>query len=168
MIVNYPAPAGDAEDVAYVDLLLMALARSRVSLLNVALTRDNALVSDVGGGWGTHIQPYPFQAWMHLPPGNVSMAEQVTMATFASLAENEVSQNELGRLKNLLLTEIAMSHEFAMELASYRGYWTVVGGDDFIDNYFSRIESATPADLRRTAAKYFAPEGRLTTTLMPQ
>ncbi len=168
MIVNYPAPSGDAEDVAYMDLLLMALVRSRVSLLNVALTRDNDLVSDVGGGWGTHIQPYPFQAWMHLPPGNVSMAEQVTMETFASLADEEVSRDELARLKNLLLTEIAMSHEVAMELASYRGYWTIVGGDDFIDNYFARIESATPADLRRTAQKYFGPEGHLTTTLIPQ
>jgi len=168
MIINYPAPAGDSDDVAYVDLLLMALARSRVSLLNLALTRDNDLVSDVGGGWGTHIQPYPFQAWMHLPPGNVSLAEQATMEAFTSLAEDEVSPDELDRLKNLLLTEIAMSHEMAMEQASYRGYWTIVGGDGFIDNYFSRIESATPADLRRTAAKYFAPEGLLTTALMPQ
>ncbi len=168
MIVNYPAPAGDGEDVAYMDLLLMALARSRVSLLNVALTRDNDLVSDVGGGWGTHIQPYPFQAWMHLPPENVSAADQITTETFASLAEEEISQDELERLKNLLLTEVAMGHELAMDQASYRGYWTIVGGEDFIDNYFSRIESATPEDLRRTAEKYFAPEGHLTTALMPQ
>ncbi len=168
MIINYPGPAGSAEDVAYMDLLLMALARSRVSLLNVALTRDHDLVSDVGGGWGTHIQPYPFQAWMHLPAGNVSMAEQVTTETFSSLAEEEVSEVELERLKNLLQTEIAMSQELAVEQASYRGYWTIVGGDDFIDDYFARIESATPADLRRTAEKYFAAEGHLTTALLPQ
>jgi len=168
MIINYPAPAGDSDDVAYVDLLLMALARSRVSRLNVALTRENDLVKDVGGGWGTHVQPYPFQAWMHLPVGNVSLAEQATVDEFTALTQESLSQDELDRLKNLLLTEIALGNELAMEKASYRGYWTLVGGDDFLDNYFSRIASATPADLRRTAEKYFAPEGHLATVLMPQ
>ncbi len=167
MIVNYPAPGGASEDVPYLDLLLMALARGRTSRLNVALTRDRSLVTDVGGGWGTHIQPYPFQVWMHVVPGNVSLAEQVTAETFAALAEEDLGQAEVDRLKNLLLTEVAMSNELAMEQASYRGYWTIVGGEDFIDSYFAGIASATPADLRRVAAKYFAAESHLAAILMP-
>ena len=105
---------------------------------------------------------------MNLPPGNVSLAEEVTVGEFGALAEEEMSRDELDRIKNLLLTEIAIGNEVPAEQAAYRGYWTIVGGADFIQNYFDRIESATPADLKRTAAKYFAAERHLATTLMPR
>ncbi len=167
LIVNYPAPPGSSDDVAAMDLLLMALARSRVSRLNTALMRENEYVSDVGAGWGTHIQPYPFQAWMHLPPGNVDAALATTVQTFAELAEEEVSPEELERLKTLLLTEIAIANEPAGERAAYRGYWTIVGGMDFIDDYFAGIEAATPSDLRRVAEQYFTPENHLAAVLTP-
>jgi len=78
----------------------------------------------------------------------------------AKVRENGVTPEELQKVKNLKLRELASSyatmHSRAQNLAHYH---VMHGGTDKINHQWERYESLTPEDLQRVANKYLTPQG---------
>jgi predicted Zn-dependent peptidase len=155
IIVGFPAPSASDEDVAAMDLLLMLLGRGRASRLERALILDEELAVSVNAGWGTKRQPNPIMAWVDVGDHDVDAAREAAVDAFLSLADDPIDEDDVARARIALLTEVAEARSGMAERASYQGYWAVVSGIGFVDDYTARINELTREDLERVAKKYF-------------
>jgi zinc protease len=150
----FPAPSVQDPDNVIMDLILMVLGRGRSSRLHRVLVEERRLVEDVQANWATRTQPSPFIIWMDLSSENARPAEDAVLAVLRSLVEHPVDGAELAKAKTLLESEILFDNETAEGQAFYYGYWTILGGTGFVDDYLARIKSATTNDLTRVARLY--------------
>jgi predicted Zn-dependent peptidase len=137
------------------DLLLMLLGRGRASRLERALILDDELAVSVNAGWGTKRQPNPIMAWVDVGDHDVDAAREAAVDAFLSLADDPIDEDDVARARIALLTEVAEARSGMAERASYQGYWAVVSGIGFVDDYTARINELTREDLERVAKKYF-------------
>lgn len=166
----FSTPAYGTDDWVALDALAYLLADGDSSRLQRALVRDGRLAQDVD----TYLYPTALCGMF----GVVATArsgveaealEEAVRTAVRSVARDGVSDAELtGALRRVRrdhVQELATVEERADHLA-YAA--TVLGDADRLNSVIAAYERVTPADVRRVAAEYLAPERAATVVVLPR
>ncbi len=167
-VVALPGPTVTDEHSITMDVLLIVLERGRSSRLNRIVREEKGLVQSVGAGWYTQLHPSPMFVWMEAKPENIEAAEQAVVDVLTGFAAEPVTEHELEKAKTILEAAILFDHETAEMQAFYYGYWSSIGGTEFADRYFDRLQEVTAAEIQEAAARYFSSGVHVTAAILPE
>jgi predicted Zn-dependent peptidase len=86
----------------------------------------------------------------------------------AGLAEEPVTEHELTKAKTILEAATLFDYETAEMQGFYDGYWSSIGGTEFADRYFDRLQEVTAAEVQSAAARRFASGVHVTAAILPE
>jgi predicted Zn-dependent peptidase len=167
-VAAFPGPSVTDEDSITMDVLLIVLERGRSSRLNRIVREEHGLVQSIGAGWYTQLHPSPLFVWMEASPEKIEEAEEAVVEVLGTLAEEPVSERELEKAKTILEAATLFDHETAEMQAFYYGYWSSIGGIEFADQYFDRLQEVTAEEIREAAARHFSSGVHVTAAIIPE
>ncbi len=169
VLAGFRGPAGRDADSLVLDLIETALSAGEGARLKRALVYEQELCVDAHVYFGWRIDPALFEISLKLNPGvDPARAESSLWAELSRISDEQISERELERAKNLvrnnllraLSTTNGRAHtigQIEMMLGSWRAML------DLPDRY----AAITAADVQRVAQKTFAPHRRNVVTLTP-
>jgi len=123
-------------------------------------------------GQGNLIEdPNLFYAVAIVQPGrSPEEAEEALVAEIERLKREPISEAELQQAKNQFARDYIIGRESNQQKATHLAHAIVLHNGDVTttDGEFDIFMNVTVADVQRVARKYFAPETRLTITIMPR
>ncbi|MFT3916222.1 MAG: pitrilysin family protein [Anaeromyxobacteraceae bacterium] len=169
LLAGWRGPPARHPDAAALDLLQVCLAVGESSRLRRRMVLDTEVAVSVSVSWGWRIDPGIFIAFVELAPGaSPARAERMLFDELAKVADRGVTAAEMARARALLrssvLHELATHHGIAHALGQAEallGDWREAG------RALELYATITPADVRRVAREYLAPERRSIVTLDP-
>lgn len=167
-VAAFPGPSVTDEDSITMDVLLIVLERGRSSRLSRIVREERGLVQSIGAGWYTQLQPSPLFVWMEASPDKIAEAEEAVVDVLVGLAEEPVTENELEKAKTILEAATLFDHETAEMQAFYYGYWSSIGGIEFADQYFDRLQEVTAEEIQEAAARHFSSRVHVTAAILPE
>jgi zinc protease len=157
----YPIPDIQHPDVPILDVLDAILSVGRNSRFFQTLI-EPGLASQVSSYSAALIEPgwYNISASL-IPEQDLQSVDQVLLQTIEALQETLVSDEELERAKQQLMTHFIMSNREIDSQASQLAYSEVVTGDyKYSDRYLTQIQQVSAADVQRVAQTYLKAEQR--------
>lgn len=167
-VAAFPGPCVTDEDSITMDVLLIVLERGRSSRLNRIVREERGLVQSIGAGWYTQLQPSPLFVWMEASPDKIEEAEEAVVSVLAGLAKEPITEHELEKAKTILEASTLFDHETAEMQAFYYGYWASIGGIEFADRYFNRLQEVTAGEIQEAAARHFSSGVHVTAAILPE
>jgi zinc protease len=167
-VAAFPGPSVTDEDSITMDVLLIVLERGRSSRLSRIVREELGLVQSIGAGWYTQLHPSPLFVWMEASPDKIEEAEEAVVRVLAGLAEEPVAEDELEKAKTILEAATLFDHETAEMQGFYYGYWSSIGGTEFADTYFDRLQEVTAAEIQESAARHFSSGVHVTAAIVPE
>jgi zinc protease len=167
-VVALPGPTVTDEHSVTMDVLLIVLQAGRSSRLNRIVREEKGLVQSIGAGWYTQLHPSPMFVWMEARPDDIEAAEQAVVDVLTDFAVQPVTEHELEKAKTILEAGILFDHETAERQAFYYGYWSSIGGIEFADRYFDRLQEVTAAEIQEAAARHFRSAAHVTAAILPE
>jgi len=155
------APAETAADAPALELLADILGTGRSSRLYERLVRGEQASSDID------IFPYFLEKAgvvgvfaVGNPDTPMEKLDKIIDEEIAKVRDTGVTSEELQKVKNLKLRELASAYGTMQKRAENLAHFHVMFGDTGkINRQWERYESITPEDIQRVADKYLAPEG---------
>ncbi|MBN9522756.1 insulinase family protein [bacterium] len=150
----------DADDPA-LDVIQRVLSDGKTSRLYKKLVEDERIAAEVDAGNYTGKLPGWFAVNVELLPSkDRAKTERLIFAEMERLAKEPVSDAELNRARRKILANFVFGRESVHSLADTIARASVYtdGGDAvaYYQTYLDRLAALTPADIQKTAAKYFA------------
>jgi zinc protease len=167
-VVAFPGPSVTDEDSITMDVLLIVLERGRTSRLNRVVREELGLVQSIGAGWYTQLHPSPLFVWMEASPDKIEEAEAAVVSVLGGFAGEPVTEREIEKAKTILEAWTLFDHETAERQAFYYGYWSSIGGIEFADQYFDRLQEVTAAEIQEAAARHFRSGAHVTAAILPE
>lgn len=93
-----------------------------------------------------------------LEDADMEQAQLLIWAELQKLIETPVSEEELLKVKNSMISGVTFSEISIIERAINLAYYEMLGDADFINDQLKEIESVTVADVQRVAKKIFLKE----------
>ena len=161
--ITYLLPPRKSDDSDTLRVIEVILGRGESSRLNQSLVyrqqvaasaSANADLRDDAGLFGLTI----------ITAGGKSAddAEKAALAELDKLQKETVTDAELDKARNLLLSDVLTARETASGQAFALGEAAVSFGDpERVNTDIARLQSVTAADVQRVALKYFTPENRV-------
>ena len=88
---------------------------------------------------------------------NLERAEERVRRETARVRQEEVAEDELGRAKAYLLSNLALDRRTNARQAWYLAFFELAGvGHEFLDRYMAAVEAVTAEDVLRAARRYLA------------
>jgi zinc protease len=157
----YPIPDVQHPDVPVLDVLDAVLSVGRNSRFFQTLI-EPGLVSQVSSYSAALMEPgwYNISAAL-IPEQTLEDVDLVLLKTIEDLQQNLISDEELERAKQQLMTHFIMSNREIDSQASQLAYSEIVTGDyRYSDRYLAHIQQVSAADVRRVALTYLKAEQR--------
>lgn len=151
----YPIPDIHHPDVPVLDVLDAILSVGRNSRFFQTLI-EPGLASQVSSYSAALIEPgwYNISAAL-IPEQDLQNVDQVLLQTIESIQQTLVSDEELERAKQQLMTHFMMSNREIDSQASQLAYSEIVTGDyRYSDRYLTQIHQVSAADVQRVAQTY--------------
>jgi zinc protease len=151
----YPIPNVQHPDVPVLDVLDAILSVGRNSRFFQTLI-EPGLASQVSSHSAALIEPgwYNISAAL-IPEQDLQNVDQVLLQTIESIQQTLVSDEELERAKQQLMTHFMMSNREIDSQASQLAYSEMVTGDyRYSDRYLTQIQQVSAADVQRVAQTY--------------
>jgi zinc protease len=151
----YPIPNVQHPDVPVLDVLDAILSVGRNSRFFQTLI-EPGLASQVSSYSAALIEPgwYNISAAL-IPEQDLQNVDQVLLQTIESIQQTLVSDEELERAKQQLMTHFMMSNREIDSQASQLAYSEMVTGDyRYSDRYLTQIHQVSAADVQRVAQTY--------------
>jgi len=126
-----------------------------------------ALAASAVGNLTEH--PNLFYLFAIVQPGHTpAEAEQALVRQLDQLRTEPVTERELSRVKNQFARDYVLGRETVQQKASVLAHASVLHNGDVAsaDAEFDLFQRVTAEDIQRVARTYFAPEGRLTVTVL--
>jgi zinc protease len=167
--VGYKVPMKIGKDYVALVVLGDVLLNGDASRLYQALVKGKELMTQVQGGVN-----FPFESpWrnsgptlfsyfgLYKPGTDVKAVVEAAQAEIGKLASAGVPATELARVKNKMRADYYAGIELPIDRADTLALAQLVLGDaNAVNTIPADIESVTPADLQRVAAKYLTPANR--------
>ncbi len=151
----YPIPDVQHPDVPVLDVLDAVLSVGRNSRFFQTLI-EPGLASHVSSYSAALMEPgwYNISASL-IPEQTLEAVDRVLLQTIADIQQTPVSDEELERAKQQLMTHFMMSNREVDSQASQLAYSEVVTGDYcYSDRYLAQIQQVSAADVQRVAQTY--------------
>jgi len=169
LLAGFRGPSGRDPDSLVLDLIETALSSGEGARLKRALVYEQELCVDSHVYYGWRMDPGLFEISLKLNPGvDPQRAESSLWAELSRLSDEQISERELERAKNLVRNQLLRALSTTNGRAHTIGQMEVMLGTwramlDLPDRY----ASITAADVQRVAQKTFAPHRRNVVTLVP-
>jgi zinc protease len=169
LLAGFRGPSGRDPDSLVLDLIETALSSGEGARLKRALVYEQELCVDSHVYYGWRMDPGLFEISLKLNPGvDPQRAESSLWAELSRLSDEQISERELERAKNLVRNQLLRGLSTTNGRAHTIGQMEVMLGTwramlDLPDRY----ASITAADVQRVAQKTFAPHRRNVVTLVP-
>jgi zinc protease len=169
IVVGYRSPAGQDQDALVLDLIETALSRGEGARLKRALVYEQELCVEVRAGFGWRLDPGPFEVSLKLNPGaDPVRAENALLTELSRVCDEELSEKELTRAKNLVRAHLLHGLSTCNGRAHTLGQMEMMLGSwramlDLPDRY----NAITAAEVQQVARKTFAPHQRNVVTVLP-
>lgn len=167
-VVAFPGPMVTDEDSIAMDVLLIILERGRSSRLNRVVKEELGLVHSIGAGWYTQLHPSPMFVWMEAAPEQIEAAELAVVELMSGFSEAPVTERELEKAKTILEAATLFDHQTAEMQGFYYGYWSSIGGIEFADAYFDRLQEVTAEEVHEAADRHFGSGVHVTAAILPE
>ncbi|MEZ0372354.1 MAG: M16 family metallopeptidase, partial [Candidatus Sericytochromatia bacterium] len=168
LAVCWPAPALADPDFAPLLLLHYLLSEGWSSRLYQSLVETRHLASDVTSLLFETREPYLF--WIQLDLSECLPPEQVEAGLFAeieAIQRQGVSEAELNRVRNQLLTDFYLGQETTEDRAEFAGEMAISGGWELLCSYQNRLAAVSCEDIQRVAVSWLKAETRTIGWLWP-
>ncbi len=168
LMMGMVGPKADSPDQFACDLLSSILGNGESSLLWKRLKDEQSLVYSTSFRFNTCKYEGPVYAFAVCEPDKLPAVEQGIKSVLDEVKKNGVTENDLQKAKNSILTSYYTSHERGLDIAdSYAQYDSFIGYK-YIDDYPGNIENVTLADVAAAARKYLNTETYVLTTVVPK
>lgn len=167
--IAWPSVALTHPDAPLLDLLAVVIGHGDSSPLWQCLREKKRLVHSIDAHHWSPGEAGLFAIFFSADPEKREAAEREIRAELTRIAERGFKPAELARaVRQLVVGEIG-GRKTTSRRAARLGSAEVVAGDlDFSRNWFARVASATPAELRRVLREWLAPERENTVSLDPK
>ncbi len=167
--VAWPSVALTHSDAPLLDLLAVVIGHGDSSPLWRRLRENKRLVHSIDAHHWSPGEAGLFAIFFTSDPDKREAAEREIRAELTRIAARGFKSAELARaVRQLVVGEIG-GRKTTSRRAARLGSAEVVAGDlDFSRNWFARVASATPAELRRVLREWLAPERENTVSLDPK
>jgi zinc protease len=151
----YPIPNIQHPDVPALDVMDAVLSVGRNSRFFQTLV-EPGLASHVSSYSAALIEPGWYNVSVALIPGQtLKVVDQALLQTIDEILQNPISEEELERAKQQLMTHFIMSNRDVDSQASQLAYSELVAGDyHYSDRYLAKIQQVSTADVQRVAQTY--------------
>jgi zinc protease len=169
MIMGFNTIRIDDPDDPVLDVISSVLTSGKTGRLYKKLVEQELIATDVGSGNYAGRYPGWFGIQVQLLPGkDRAQAEKLVLKELQRLRDEPVSEAELKRVKNGVLSEQVFGRESVHGLADSIARGVMTGDLDRLKSYLPRLMAVTTADVQRAARKYFDPEQRVVVWSVPQ
>jgi len=161
LLMAFPIPAMDHEDIPALDIIQMLLSGGRSSRLQKAVVESGIATSAYGYAADAR-DPSLFLLGASMQDKmKANLAEKVILRELDRLSNEEVSQLELERARNLLSFEFFSSLETNPEKAQYLGHYESQRGkvEKGLELHKRRL-AVTSQQVREVAQRHFLPQRR--------
>lgn len=169
-MVSYHVPEAKNPDFIVLDVAAVVLSRGQSSRLYKRMIDEEPLALSVNGGAGDSLDP-TLMTFTIQPRAGVDTArtEKVLFDELDRLQKTEVSERELQKAKNQLLTAHYSQLKTIAGRAQLLGHYeTLVGDYTKTFTIDKDYQAVTAADIQRVAKKYFTEKNRTVATLIPE
>jgi zinc protease len=156
-------------DLYPLDVLAVIMGDGRTSRLYKKVRDQKGLVLSISAeSWTPTFVEGQFLISMDLPYENLSNAIDAVWEELSDVRQNLVSEDELKRAKNKVMSDYIFSQESVESQArQLTADWVATGDPYFSETYVSRIKAVTADDIRRVAQKYFKREAMSLAAIKP-
>jgi zinc protease len=169
MGLAYPIAAFRDEDTTYLDLLAMVLGSGDSSRLYRNVKDRYEFVHTISATAYTPLDPGLFLVDVALEPDGIETALTAIAKEIQHMRDSGPSEVELERARVNLLANQIYEKETMQGQARKMGYYeTLSGGLEEEEAYLERARRATPADLKKVAQRYLAPQRANVVALLPR
>jgi zinc protease len=156
-------------DDPVLDVIQTLLAGGKTGRLYRKLIEEERIAGAVSSGNYSGRYPGWFGIQVQLLQGkDRDRAEKLVLQELQRLRDEPVSEAELKRVKNTVLTEVIFARESMHGLADSIARGVMVADLDFVKSYLPRIMAVTAQDVQKAARKYFDPEQRVVVWSVPK
>ncbi|WNG33326.1 insulinase family protein [Archangium minus] len=161
---------GRDEDAPALDLLVRILTEGDSSRLHRRLVEEEQVAIAVAGYQGAGFDPSLTWMLVNLPPGgDLGKAEKLLDEELAKVVSAGVTDAELRKAKNIVVSDFWRSLETNSGRAQALGTYEVFHGDwQKLFGAPDRYEAVTREQVRKVAAKVFAKNNRTVGVLVPE
>jgi predicted Zn-dependent peptidase len=163
--IRWHGPSGVHKDAAACDLLMSAFA-GRSGRLYRPLVEEKKLALDVESWYWSlryggllNLGATPREG---VPPADV---EKALLEIVEEVRKNGLSEREVQKVRNQQLADLVRTLKTNSGIVQQLGYYETIGTYRDFFAYVKAIESATAADLKGCAERYFTPGGRNVLTI---
>lgn len=154
--------------VCATDVLQALLAEGRTSLLQPLVRGIKAPAVMAGAEFLTSREPSPFLIWAGCTADKTQQVKEEIERQISTIAGGKITPDEIITAKRRLETAYWLANETYIDQADVLGFYEAIDSHRFATDYVSRIRAVTPADVKKAAQTYFAPERRVWLMLLPQ
>jgi zinc protease len=169
-LIGYLCCKGTHPHMPALDIIQQILLNGDSSRLVHSLVHDRTMVLDISGAFNWGIDPNLFYFGFRVPPGK---SGEDALLQFTShlekLALNPVSNRELEKAKNQLISELVHDNSTLMgKCADISAYSIIFNDPKLIFNMIDRYLQVTIEDIKTVAEKYLTSDNRTIIQLIPQ
>ncbi len=169
LMMAYHKPNLPHKDDYVFDMINQILCAGRTSRLYVALVEKGRMASGVSCDSSTPGSRLPNLFWIYAAPlGKISAQklEQVIEEEISKIIKKGVTQEEMERARNQLLSDQLFQLSSNLGLAEMLSYFEVVAGDwKYLLEYQKTIEQISSEQIQQVAAKYFSTQNKTVSIL---
>ena len=164
------ASVANVQEAIALELLSVILTEGRSACLVQDLV-ESGLVQDVCSSFAMQQSASLFTISAYLEADDLELVESKIMQQLANLREQPISLAELNKAKRSLCNHFTFALESPSQLANFLGYHALLGCEDLCKNwanaYGAIVRQTQLEDLQDLVKKYFSPEHRVVTSLIP-
>jgi len=149
------------------ELLSVLLGAGRISRLVSDLREDKQLVQGISCDFSLQQESSLFTITAWLESEYLELVENLICSHLEKLQNQEISQQELNRIRRFLCNDFAFSTETPNQLSSFYGFYHTIAQAELVTNYPQEIQSFNPQELQKIAQQYLSPANYAVTILQP-
>jgi predicted Zn-dependent peptidase len=149
------------------ELLSAVLGEGRISRLVSDLREEKQLVQDIRCDFSLQQESSLFTITAWLESEYLELVENLICSHLEKLQNQEISQQELNRIRRFLCNDFAFSTETPNQLSSFYGFYHTIAQAELVTNYPQEIQSFNPQELQKIAQQYLSPANYAVTILQP-